>query len=972
VSDALVNAIAREFDDFPPAELLGPVVARLPQSARAVDIETIVAVLVDDSATLVRNRASAAFRRWDAESVTAWTSGTTPNTDERRGRIYWLLGIPAAAHQPLTAEFPIVGGPTVIAAPYPWEPWYLPERRQEHNFYWRAYRSVLDSKGWDEKTIGGLDVATTEVVQRLADPTRSEPYQSKGLVVGYVQSGKTANFSGVIAKAIDAGYRLVIVLTGTIEILRSQTQRRLDMELIGRQNIDDADYAGDDDWLNDRFLVHEVDPNKSDVPAIRRLTGASDDYKALAKGLSALHYEFVDHSAPLTDPKNLHRSNVRMAVVKKNSTVLKKLVADLGRIPTDLEQIPTLIIDDEADQASVNTINPKKFTEDRIERTAINAQISELLDKLKRAQYVGYTATPFANVFVDPDDSVNIFPNDFIVSLERPSAYMGGADFHDLEGDLGVGVDKTPANSNEKAYVRDLHAQSEEEQTAERLLALDSFVLAGAIKLFRQERGNQRFKHHTMLVHESVKQAEHRALAEDFKALWRLAGYSQPSGLMRLQELWTNDFQVVCQARADRGTPVPATFEELETFIGDAYGKISDGISPVIIVNGEAEKDYTQEALDFQEQGVWKILVGGAKLSRGFTVEGLTTTYYTRRTAQADTLMQMGRWFGFRPGYRDLVRLFIGRAVSGPLGREYDMYEAFEAIVEDEEDFRAELERFKGLNAGGEPMVTPRDIPPMVFQQLPWLKPTSANKMYNAELNYRGVGGQSFSFTMQPPRGDGSNNVKHFNLIRPWLEQATSEGQFNFQDKDGKTRVFDAKYGIVSASAVLDVVAQFVWDENWSFDPHRKAFESAIDRGMLDDFVVLLPQPKTRTPIFIEGWDTPLPIVNRKRQEREYRTGFTGTAVRERDAIEDIAGSPDKNGGPLAKELHKPTRGALILLFASDPGSTRHIKKARSGPADPRDIATLFSYALPFAAEPTPKVGFTVRRSGAGAIVDAK
>ncbi len=116
----------------------------------------------------------------------------------------------------------------------------------------------------------------------------------------------------------------------------------------------------------------------------------------------------------------------------------------------------------------------------------------------------------------------------------------------------------------------------------------------------------------------------------------------------------------------------------------------------MIIVNGAADKDYVQEPLDFQERSVWKILVGGTKLSRGFTVEGLTTTYYTRRTAQADTLMQMGRWFGFRPGYRDLVRLFIGREVPGPGGTVVDMYAAFEAIVGDEEEFRDELRRFKG------------------------------------------------------------------------------------------------------------------------------------------------------------------------------------------------------------------------------------------------------------------------------------
>ncbi|MDJ0113412.1 Z1 domain-containing protein, partial [Rhodococcus erythropolis] len=150
---------------------------------------------------------------------------------------------------------------------------------------------------------------------------------------------------------------------------------------------------------------------------------------------------------------------------------------------------------------------------------------------------------------------------------------------------------------------------------------------------------------------------------------------------------------------------------------GAAYDKISEGTSPVIVVNGAAEKDYKQDSLDFQERGVWKILVGGTKLSRGFTVEGLTITYYTRRTGQADTLMQMGRWFGFRPGYRDLVRLFIGRTVGGPAGADYDMYKAFEAIVRDEQEFRNELTRFSGVNEKGEPWVTPRDVPPMVFQQ---------------------------------------------------------------------------------------------------------------------------------------------------------------------------------------------------------------------------------------------------------------
>lgn len=969
----LQEAIAREFGEFSPSPLLKPVNTRLIDGhPGGVDIETIVAVIVDEEATVVRNAVAKSLLQWDSESEELWIAGTAPNSPERRVLVYELLGIPAG-HDEITAVYPLIGGPVVIAAPQPWAPWYG-RRKKEHDFYWRAYSRVLASK-LDVGTVGKLDVMTSEIVQRLADPIRDEPYQSKGLVVGYVQSGKTANFAGVIAKSIDAGYRLIIVLTGTIEMLRSQTQRRLDMELIGMQNIGaDGDYSGDQDWLDGKFVEHEVDPNSSaTAPAIRRLTGASDDFKSLGKGLSALQYEIVDHAKPLNDPKNLFASNVRIAIVKKNSTVLRKLVEDLQKVPTALDQVPALIIDDEADQASVNTLNPDKWAKDKIERTAINARISELLVLLKRAQYVGYTATPFANVFVDPVDSENIFPRDFIVSLERPGPYMGGADFHDFDDDYD-GVERTPFNSKKAAFVRDLwSAWDDEGKSAEQLSALDSFVLAGAVKLYREAHGAKPYGHHTMLVHQSVKQLEHAALADEFRGLWKSAGYSQPSGLARLRKLWDEDFSVVCAARSEPGFGMPSLFDELEEYVGEACDKIEQGTSPVIVVNGESEKDYTQDALDFQERPVWKILVGGAKLSRGFTVEGLTTTYYTRRTPQADTLMQMGRWFGFRKGYRDLVRLFIGRNVPGPAGKPFDMYEAFETIVKDEEEFRDELKRFAMLNSKGEPMMTPMDVPPMVFQSQPWLKPAAANKMYNAELAYRGVGGEAFSFTMQPPRGKGVNNREHFEAVAPLLHCLDNTAKFEVTQSTGLRGDFDARYGIVDADVVLRVVEQFTWDPNWNFEPHLAAMREKIENGTLEEFAILLPQPRTRPALDVVGWHEKLPIVNRKRQDREYRTGFSGTAVRERQVIEHIAGSPRKDGGDNAAKLFRPTRGGLILLFANDPEKdSRHQKKAQTGPVNPLDFATLFSYALPYASEPNPRVGFKVKKSGAGAIVDAR
>src|SRR5581483_4366382 len=237
----------------------------------------------------------------------------------------------------------------------------------------------------------------------------------------------------------------------------------------------------------------------------------------------------------------------------------------------------------------------------------------------------------------------------------------------------------------------------------EMLSALDAFVLSGAIKLYREDNGLGRgfFRHHTMLVHESVKQADHRVLADDIRNVWGSAAYSSPTGLARLRRLFDEDFLPVCSARATE--VFPADFGELKSYVGEVVSRVTAGGDPVIVVNGD--KDIAQEAIDFDKRPVWRVLVGGTKLSRGFTVEGLTVSYYRRKTRQADTLMQMGRWFGFRNGYKDLVRLFIGRAEPDG-AKTLDLYEAFEAIVRDEERFREQLRQYSKL-VDGRPQITP-------------------------------------------------------------------------------------------------------------------------------------------------------------------------------------------------------------------------------------------------------------------------
>ncbi|MEC3979842.1 Z1 domain-containing protein [Amycolatopsis sp. H20-H5] len=554
--------------------------------------------------------------RWDAAVGPAWAEGTVPNTLERRGVITRQLKLGDATAAVLNYRCTVAGIllPTVIAPE--WTQWYTEEIKARRSYYWKNYDEYLEKRrDWDAEARASLDVATDRVVERLTDPTQAKAYKAKGLVVGYVQSGKTANFTGVLAKAIDVGYRLVIVLTGTTDLLRAQTQRRLDMELVGRENIlggvdendplalDGLDYQDDPDWIADRFLRHGSMPRLAGRPNIHRLTTQRGDYKSLRQGIIALDFPKRDEGKPIYDPENLFDTGARLAVVKKNAAVLTKLVADLRRSAARIEDLPVLIVDDESDQASVNTSNPKKWKEDQRTRTAINRLISQLLKMLPRAQYVGYTATPFANVFIDPSDVEDLFPTDFLISLPSAPGYMGPSDFHDVDSII-PNEDRTNANSNQKAHVRLLPVELQEDHCDLRD-AMDAFVLAGAVKLYREVNGGEKFKHHTMLVHEHMKTAVHREQAERIKKLWNESGYSSPAAQQRLRTLFEQDTLPVMRARSN-GQPIPPDYDALARYVGEAIAKVGSTGNPVLVVNSDKIEG---EALDFDRQPVWRVLV---------------------------------------------------------------------------------------------------------------------------------------------------------------------------------------------------------------------------------------------------------------------------------------------------------------------------------------------------------------------------
>ncbi|MEV3887221.1 Z1 domain-containing protein [Streptomyces griseoincarnatus] len=893
---------------------------------------------------------------WDFAENPPWGGSTPARTDERRAVIYEHLGFGSDVCKALDQAVPVakVAGATVITKEF--TPWYTAERAAARSFYWTAYERKLREKGWSEAAIASLDQASRAVVERLTDPEQPTARQAKGLVVGYVQSGKTANFTGVAAKAIDAGYRLVIVLGGTLNLLRAQTQRRLDMELIGQENIlrgadvsdvdslVGVDYVGDDEGWPD-FVRHGARPSTLGAFDIERLTTRDNDYKSLAQGIRALEFEKRVPTQPLHDPANLHHAAARILVVKKNKSVLTKLVKDLKQIHGILGELPALIIDDESDQASVNTSDPKKWERGSTERTAINGLISKLLGLLPRAQYVGYTATPFANVFIDPGDDMDLFPSDFLVSLPRPAGYMGVQDFHDLNSPVPADQ-RTYANSQERAHVRGIY-----DSTGDRLQeAMDAFVLSGALKLYRAGHGvsDAAFRHHTMLAHQSVRQDDHADLALRINTMWHQAGYSSTAGHERLSALWETDFGPVSAAQAG-DLPSPSSYEELRPYVHAARQRIGSGGQPVIVVNGDTDRYFAQLDLDFDRTpNVWKILVGGTKLSRGFTVEGLTVTYYRRTTQQADTLMQMGRWFGFRPGYRDLVRLYIGR--EEPFGREksVDLYEAYEAVCRDEETFREQLAQYAEL-VDGKPQVTPVEIPPLVAQHLPWLKPSARNKMFNAELVEIRSPGRPIEPASYPLTGSVTKrNTEHWRTVLSAL--APEPVPFNNPPDSSSplSRTFTALTGTVTHSDLLSVLRKLEWERPRYFDPHLTYLQQ-LDGTLarVDDWLLISPRLASgnRVDASVVG-SVPLSLVRRSIQANKSSFGRIAS-VEHRTAAQRLIDDAAAGGSTLIG----PRTGVALLYPVVEGSSQDSVQAAvHNGIADPSRVVMAFTLIPPRSA----------------------
>ncbi len=692
------------------------------------------------------------FYEWDSATDPELNLETSPRTIERREELYKVLNLNDDIKKLFTDHIPIAqSNDDIMIDNGEQTPSWLDE---DNWFYWNKYKNYLINKYGEDAgldIVRSIDDSSSKILNILQDPTIDKTSPRKGLVVGYVQSGKTSNMQALVAKAIDSGYKLIILLSGDKNILRNQTQRRFDKEIFGKEQImktpdEDIDsstfirdpkdeYYSSEDW--DEFVSYGGAPRKiANRPNIYRLTTSK---KSIGDGTFDQIF-FKQGDSRFNTKENLRENDAYVAIITKNGPQIDKVIQQINIADfrgTHINQVPAIVIDDESDSASVGTQKPGA------ERKRVNQAIINLLKKLPKAQYVGYTATPYANVFIDYEDEEDLFPKNFINILDRPSNYMGASDFLIEDED-----DYNP-------YVMAFTSEEEDEKLLE---ALDAYILSGAIKLYREKVLKfAKFDHHTMLVHTSTKTQDHDDLIEKIeKLLKEKCDYSGRAGKNRLELLYKNDYG----PKLEDFDYVP--FKELVPFIDETNSKITDVSgkprSAILKVNGTRDG----EDPDFSSGDCWKILVGGAKLSRGYTVEGLTVSFFTRATSANDTLMQMGRWFGFRKNYKDLVRLYITRT-GGTTGRR-DLFLDFMGACKMEEDFRKNIKIH--LNKTADEIVK-TNMTPLSFKRFVrhtlGLPATSAGKRQFQTVENENWGGMSREIWWYPKINETerlNNNLK--------------------------------------------------------------------------------------------------------------------------------------------------------------------------------------------------------------------
>lgn len=819
--------------------------------------------------------------------------------------------------------------------------WYFVQ--ENDGFYWNRYRTYLKSiKHWGIEVVNRLHKTTDDIMDDLGNPKdHSRPFQRRGLLLGDVQSGKTATYTAICNKASDAGYRVIIVLAGMMENLRVQTQERLDAEFVGIESKYTLDKKAGQELRKTPVGVGKIPPINQDKRIACFTSVATDFNKAtiMAFGLSL---------------RTLN--GTALFVVKKNKSVLnnlyKWLMENNAGYQDGLIDLPLLLIDDEADNASVNTNTEEK------DPTAINKAIRNILNCFRQASYLGITATPFANIFIDPapdDDGAakDLFPKDFLTVLPTPDRYIGAdkifgngdADSWDeegapdrVEGPYGSAI--IPIENDEQAG---FFVFKHKKELADELYdippsmreAIRYFILATVISDYRKDTN----EHRSMLVNVSrFTKVQNRTadLIEDYVSAIKsdVENYSQLplektmkiANIASLAKTW-DDFGLSAVSGL-------AWEEALKDYLFKSVRRIE--IRSVNQQHGASSLNY----YEYRNTGMRVIAVGGNSLSRGLTLEGLCVSYFYRNTMMYDTLLQMGRWFGYRPNYDDLFKVWMGE----------DAIDWYGYITDAVNELKDELLKMKRQNQ------TPEEFGLKVRQAPGALLITARNKMRTATPISQPITVSGRMLETPRLRGDKATIEENEKLCRAFLQSLEADPEIKPYEEEQKAFIWRD----VPKRYVIELVRSFIthpW--NLNFQPVALADYISEDDGPLDKWDVAIPKGSAANWVqAIDLIDKTIEVVPEKR-EVEWDAATKNLLRVNGHHVRVGTGGCSKIGLPYeqvkalrdaAKANHEKVNDRTYLIKGRNPLMLIHILYNSTGPEErkPDDPNILFALGLGF------------------------
>lgn len=655
--------------------------------------------------------------------------------------------------------------------------WLYDVKSKTSHAYFDRYKLHLAKEGFSAKAIGNIEASCEKILSVCANPHNNE--RKRGLVVGDVQSGKTANYLGLINMAYDYGYRIVVLLAGLTDSLRLQTQKRTDEGVVGAIS----------DTIGNSIVHCGVGTANKEHYAIPFTNRENDFTDFINRNLNATINDF---KKPV------------ILVVKKNRKILDSVLDKLQSAVQGYGSNSILIIDDEADNASISTAKPGNNP------TAINKCIRGIFNKFPTATYVGFTATPFANIFINPEDedpdNLDLFPSDFIVQLNAPDNYFGGHKIFPEPGKIARPIrildEEEPNFLPVKHKIYD-HFYALPESLIE---AINVFLINNVIRTLR----GHGTKHRSMMINISrfnMMQYDIQntvsAHVERLKNIIEQDSYKpteefiKNTYMKKLYDVFYEKFYEPVRNGDPSNDIKPVTWEEVKEGL---YAEIKQFVT--IVVNSKISSSERFNYDDYEQTGARVIAIGGFVLSRGLTLEGLMVSYYSRNAGAYDILLQMCRWFGYRPKYEDLCRIYMSEL----------NVERFDAAVGAVADLKVQ---FAEMDRAGK---TPKQFGLMVKESPDTLETTllvtSRNKMYNSEeiiyhLNYGGVYADTSKFAKDSKVNN--HNIKAFNRFFSKIRVLPNAFDVN------------AKRYMAQNVSKLDV-ADFIRDLQISY--HNKKFET--------------------------------------------------------------------------------------------------------------------------------------------------